>query len=67
MELYIYGAFAVHFDAKSHEGLVVVLGESGILVWSKKKKICTKDSTGAELVSVSDFFPIMEWVKDFIF
>lgn len=39
---------------------------SVILVWSKKQKICTKDSTEAEMVSVLDFPPIMEWVKDFI-
>ena len=66
LEFYIDGAFAIHSDAKSHEGLVVALGGSVILVWSKKQKICTKDSTEAELVAVSDFCPMMEWVKDFL-
>ena len=36
LKFYIDGAFAVHSDAKSHEGLVVVFGGSCILFWSKK-------------------------------
>lgn len=31
LQFYIDGAFAVHADAKSHEGLVVVYGGSCIL------------------------------------
>ena len=66
LEFFVDGAFAIHSDAKSHEGLIVVLGGSVVLVWSKKQKICTKDSTEAELVAVSDFCPVMEWVNDFL-
>ena len=33
---------------------------------SRKQKICTKDSTEAEWVSVSDYVPKMEWTKDFL-
>ena len=66
LQFYVDGAFAVHADAKSHEGLVVVYGGSCVLAWSKKQKICTKDSTESELVGVTDFIPQMEWVKDFL-
>ena len=63
LKFYLDGAFASHDDAKSYGGLVVEFGGRVILASSKKQKICTKDSTKAELVVVSDFIPKIEWVK----
>ena len=64
LRFYVDGAFACHPDGKSHTGLVVQYGENVVMCQSKKQKICTKDSTEAEIVSVSDEVPEFEWVKE---
>lgn len=66
LKVYVDGAFACHPDGKSHTGLVVQYGESVVMCQSKKQKICTKDSTEAEIVSVSDEVPEIEWVKEYL-
>ena len=63
---YIDGAFACHMDGKSHGGLVVEYGGSVVNSDSGKHKICTKDSTETEGVSVSNYIPRIEWFGDFL-
>ena len=63
---YIDGAFACHMDGKSHRGLVVEYGMSIINSDSGKHKVCTKDSTKTEGVSVSNYVVRIEWFGDFL-
>lgn len=66
LRYYVDGAFIVHSDGKSRGGLVVEYGGSIINCGSSNHKICTKDSTASEGVSVSDYIPKMEWLGDFL-
>lgn len=51
---HIDAAFGCHFDGKSHSGGLVKVGEATVLEISKKQTMIAKDSTDAELISVSD-------------
>jgi hypothetical protein len=45
IEAYIDAAFALHFDSKSHTGIVIFIG--GALVYAasrKQKQVCNKES-----------------------
>ena len=63
---YIDSAFSAHDDGKGHTGMVVMWGDTCILIICHKQKISTKDSTEAELVGMSDSFEKLEWAYDFI-
>ena len=57
--------FGCHDDGKSHTGMVVKLGNASVIVKSSKQRIVTNDSTGAELVALSDPFNVVfhEWSR----
>ena len=57
---YIDTAFSAHDDGKGHTGMVVMWGNTCVLIECKKQKIATKDSTEVELVGMSDSFIKLE-------
>ena len=52
--VYADASYCVHADGKSHTGLYITLGHSGVFVRSLKQKIVTKSSTEAEFVGLLD-------------
>ena len=63
---YIDSALSAHNDGKGHTSMVMMWGDTCILIICCKQKISTKDSTEAELVGISDSFEKLEWAYDFI-
>ena len=63
---FVDAAFGSHADGKSHTGLVIMLGDACVEAKSSKQKICTKDSTEAELVAASDKVPNIVRCHDFL-
>jgi len=64
---HVDASFATHRDAKSHTGIVVMLGEDPIFAKSSKQKLVTKSSTEAELVSLSDATTQVVWARELFF
>lgn len=63
---WVYAAFAVHPDMRSHTGGVMMLGKGGAIYGtSTRQKINTKGSTEAELVGVNDILPQALWTRIF--
>jgi hypothetical protein len=54
VQQYTDASYGVHADGKSHSGSCITLGKGAIHARSVKQKICTKSSTEAELVALSD-------------
>jgi hypothetical protein len=54
LRVYADASFAVHKDAKSHGGIVIVTSHGPTLAKAGKQKIVTRSSTEAELVTLSD-------------
>ena len=51
---YVDASFAVHPDAKSHTGLAIFAGGTLVHWKSSKQKICSVNSTEAEMIALSD-------------
>ena len=62
----IDAAFANHYDARSHTGYVVLLGDTPVIFGSGKQKILTANSTEAELVGLSDKYLYVIEIHDFL-
>lgn len=62
VECYVDASFATHHDGKGHTGSVIMLNGSMVHASSRKQKICTKDSTEAELVGLSNNVVVVESV-----
>jgi hypothetical protein len=54
LEIFVDASFSTHEDGKGHSGCIMMLGGSMVYASSRKQKICTKDSTEAEIVGLSD-------------
>ena len=63
---FIDGAFAVHFDMKSHTGGCMTFGKGMLDGTSKGQKINTTSSTQAEVVGVHDILPDILWTRYFM-
>ncbi len=63
---YIDASFGIHYDYKSHTGVVIQYAGNTVYVRSSKQRIITKDSTEAELVALSDKMQTFLWCIKFI-
>ena len=66
MRAFMDAAFGVHFDFKSHTGMVVLLFGGPIEVVSKRQKCVTKSSHEAELIAASDGGSKVIWCRRFL-
>ena len=62
----IDASFSNHYDAMSHTGYVVTIGGTPIIFGSSKQKLCTVNSTDAELVAISDKCHLAIKINDFL-
>ena len=63
---YIDTAFAVHYDMKSHSGLIFTIGKGAMISSSRKQKTNSRSSTEAELNATDEMLSKMIRVKKFI-
>ena len=63
---YIDASFGVHFDMKSHTGVVLMIGCGILLGMSTKQKLNSKSSTEAELIGVSDGLNPVLWLRNML-
>ena len=61
IQCYVYAEFAVHNDMRSHNIGFPTMGTGGSYVQSRKYKMITKSSTGANLVRLDDFLTQVIW------
>ena len=66
LHCYIDASFATHPNGKGHMGVVIMWGNTSIVIVCQKQKIATKDSTESETVGLSDKYKVLEWTQDFI-
>ena len=66
LKAWIDAAFALHFDSKSHTGVLFVIGGVVIYISSSKQKCIAKSSTEAELVGLTDNIGLVELFHEFI-
>lgn len=63
---FIDAAFALHFDSKSHTGVIFIIGGVVVYVASHKQKCMAKSPTEAELVGLTDYLGLVELFHEFI-
>ena len=63
---YIDAAFAAHYDAKSHTGVALFLGNALVYAASRKQKCVTKSPTDSELVGLTDNIQFVELFAEFL-
>ena len=63
---YTDSAFGVHADMKSHDGAGLTLGRGFAISISSDQKLNVSSSTYAELVTVSDILPMVQWIRLFL-
>jgi len=63
---FIDAAFALHFDSKSHTGVMVLIGGTVVYVSSRKQKCIAKSPTEAELVGFTDNLGLVELFHEFV-
>lgn len=63
---FIDAAFALHFDSKSHTGVMVLIGGTVVYVSSRKQKCIAKSPTEAELVGLTDNLGLVELFHEFL-
>jgi len=63
---FIDAAFALHFDSKSHTGVLIVIGGVVVYISSRKQKCIAKSPTEAELVGLTDNIGLVELFHEFI-
>ena len=66
VEVFVDASFSTHDDGKGHTGCVIMLNGSMVYSQSRKQKICTKDSTEAEIVALSDSLVVIESMSKMI-
>ena len=59
-------AFALHFDSKSHTGVMILVGGTVVYVSSRKQKCIAKSFTKAELVALTDNLGLVELLHEFV-
>jgi len=63
---WVYAAYAVHDDMKSHTGGATSLGCGAVMCKSTKQKLNTKSSTEAKVAGSSDYLPNTIWARMFL-
>jgi hypothetical protein len=63
---WVDASYGVHHDMRSHTSGAMLMGTGAIYSASKRHKLNTKSSTGAELVGVDDVLPEALWTKHFM-
>ena len=63
---FIDAAFALHFDSKSHTGVIITVGGADIYVSLRKQKCMMKSPTESELVGLTDFLGMVELFHEFV-
>ena len=63
---YADSAFGVHEDMKSHNRADLTLGRGFTISISSGQKLNVSSSMYAELVTVSDIFPMVQWIRLFL-
>jgi hypothetical protein len=63
---YVDASYGVHWDMKSHTGVVIGIGQGPVYAKSGTQKLNTKSSTEAELVGVSDSTGQVVWTRNFL-
>ncbi len=63
---FIDGSYTIHSDMKGQSGAVLMIGDSAVLSRSSKQKLNTRSSTEAELITVDDTLPTVQWAKSFM-
>jgi hypothetical protein len=66
VRVYIDAAYALHFDSKSHTGVVIYVRERLVYVSSKKQKCMSKCPIEAELIALTDNLGLVELFQEFI-
>jgi hypothetical protein len=59
-------SYRVHWDMKSHTGVVIGIGQGPVYAKGGTQKLNTKSSTEAELVGVSDSTGQVVWTRNFL-
>ena len=62
---FIDAAFALHFDSKSHTGMIIMIGGAVVYVSSGKQCCMTKSPTEAELVGLMKRLGTVELFHEF--
>ena len=65
-EWFIYAAFTVHEDMRSHTGAYIKFGRGMMNGEPNKQKINTTSSKEAEVVGVHDIMPAVLWTRYFL-
>ena len=63
---YADSAFGVHADMKSQNGAGMTLGRGFTISILSGQKLNVSSSTYAELVTVSDMLPMVQWIRLFL-
>ena len=63
---WVYGAFAIHNDMKSHIGAYMSLRIGSAYAISSKQKLNTRSSTEVELIAADDSMPQIVWTRNFL-
>ena len=63
---YVDAAFAAHYDAKSHTGVALFLGNALVYAALRKQKCVTKSPTDSELVGLTDNKQFVELFAEFL-
>mmetsp|Transcript_22436 Transcript_22436/g.32130 ORF Transcript_22436/g.32130 Transcript_22436/m.32130 type:complete len:716 (-) Transcript_22436:89-2236(-) len=63
---FVDAAFALHFDSKSHTGVVILIGGTVVYVSSRKQKCIAKIPTEAELVGFTDNLCLVELFHELV-
>eukprot|EP00957_Ditylum_brightwellii_P192519 14658176-Ditylum_brightwellii.AAC.1 len=66
MQWWVDASFAVHPNAKSHTGGVLMMDKGAIFAGSTKQKLNTHSSTEAGIVGVDDLMPQVLWTQHFM-
>jgi len=66
IDAYVYAAYALHADSKSHSGVVLYVGETLVHVSFRKQKCMSKSPTGAELITLTNNLGFVELFQEVV-
>jgi hypothetical protein len=59
-------SYAVHPDAKGHNGTIVRVGKCLVYAQSSKQKVVSRSSTESELIALHEAIPQVLWIRRFM-
>ena len=63
---WVDASYTVHWDSRSHTGMVMSMGLGAVMSGSWRQKLNTRSSSKAELVGIDDALRYIMWGKYFI-